>query len=99
MQEEVTEGVSGCTYWRLEGDVSNGFNRMKAKVFNLIEAVITDKEQAKALKGLVKGFANDEYGIVIENMRYDARQMKLIPDGAESNILPLGSEPLEHALN
>ena len=93
MEEKNTGGNSG--YWIIESDVSNGFNRLKAKIFNLIEATITDEKQAQALKGLVKGFSNDEYKIVIDNMRFDARNSGYIPEGVESSIPPLAAEPLE----
>lgn len=84
-------------YWYLEKIVSNNFNRLKAKVFNIIDASIIDKQQATAVKGLIKGFANDEYRLCIEDMRYTARQAEYI--GTEdSSITPLSAEPLEEVL-
>lgn len=83
-------------YWTLEYDVSNSFNRLKAKIYNLIEASIPDKTQQAALKGLVKGFANDEYGVCIDNMRYDAKQAKYLTE--EDDFLPRSAEPLETIL-
>jgi hypothetical protein len=67
----VPVGVS-FSYWGLEGIVSNNFNRFKAKLFNLIEATIPDKIQAEATKGLIKGFANDEYKNTVSDMRFHA---------------------------
>ena len=82
-------------YWHLEGYVGGGFNRFKAKLYNLIEASVTDKKQCEAVKGLIKGFANDEYINCIENMRYEARQQKLIPEEVSQSIPPMSAEPLE----
>ena len=85
-------------YWYLEKTVSNNFNRLKAKVFNLIDASITDKQQATAVKGLIKGFANDEYRLCINDMRFTARDAGYI-ESEDNSILLLSSEPLEEVLN
>lgn len=90
-----TKFVEVKSYWSLENDVSTGFNRLKAKIYNLIEATITEEQQQKAIKGLIKGFANDEYNICIENMRYSARCANLIPENEGQSIIPLSAEPLE----
>ena len=47
------EIVGNRGYWSIEKDVSRGFNRLKAKFFNLIEATITDTSQQEA-KGLIR---------------------------------------------
>ena len=60
-----------------------------------MEASISDKQQVEALKGLIKGFANDEYHNACENMRYHARMAGWIDDGEDSNIAPLPAQPLE----
>ena len=78
-------------YWYLEKTVSNNFNRLKAKIYNLIEASIVDKKQQDAVKGLVKGFANDEYSLCIQDMRYTAENAGYIKDVH----YPIPSEPLE----
>lgn len=84
-------------YWYLEKTVSNNFNRLKAKIFNLVDASITDKQQATAVKGLIKGFANDEYRLCIGDMRYTARDAGFI-DSEDSTIPEIGAEPLENTL-
>ena len=83
------------SYYWIENAVASHFNRLKGKLFNLIEASITDKEQCKAIKGLVKDFANSEYGLCIENMRYEAKQAKFIDEKSDSTIPPLPAYPLE----
>ena len=82
-------------YWSLEGNVSTGFNRLKGKLFNLVEASVIDRQQCEAVKGLIKGFANDEFRICIENMRYTGRNAGFIPEGSDSSMPSLGAEPLE----
>ncbi len=67
-----------CDYWNIEEDVSHAFNRAKAKIFNLIEATITEDKKQEAVKGLIKGFINDEYYKCIEAMRFSASRAKLI---------------------
>jgi hypothetical protein len=73
----VPVGVS-FSYWGLENVVSNNFNRLKGKIFNLIEATIPDKTQAEAMKGLIKGFANDEFRSTVTDMRFHAEMAGLI---------------------
>lgn len=41
--------------------MSNDFNKLKGKLFNLVEATIPDAGQAAAIKGLIKGFCNDAF--------------------------------------
>jgi hypothetical protein len=85
------------SYYELERNVSDGFNRLKGKIYNLIEATITDKEQQKAIVGLIKGFANDEYKLCISNMKYTARLMKILDDELDNSSASLTelAEPLE----
>ena len=40
-------------YWQLERSVSTGFNRLKGKLYNLVEATITDKQQCETIKNLI----------------------------------------------
>lgn len=81
-------------YWSLENEVANNFNRLKAKIFNLIEASLPDKTQQEAMKGLVRGFANDEYKLCLDNMRYCAKEGGLI-DGDGAGV-PATAMPLEN---
>jgi hypothetical protein len=87
------DGVS--QYFQLEGIVSNSFNRLKGKMFNLIEATITDKQQCEAVKGLIKGFANDEYTNCVSDMRYQARDMKLLTVEESEDFPPMSATPLD----
>lgn len=81
-------------YWQLEIVVSTSFNRLKGKILNLIEASIPDKVQQEALKGLIKGFANDEYRNCQTDMQYYATLMKLIEKG-ETDEMPKTACPLD----
>lgn len=89
------ESVSKPRYWDLEAVVSNSFNRFKGKLYNLIESTQLNPEQQKAIKGLIRGFANDEYRNCLEEMRYYATGARFIPQGEGQSIPPLGAEPLE----
>lgn len=86
-------GVS--QYFQIEGIVSNSFNRLKGKMFNLIEATITDKQQCEAVKGLIKGFANDEYANCASDLRYQARDMKLLTVEESEDFPPMSASPLD----
>lgn len=41
--------------------VSVQFNQLKAKLFNIVDGIFVADSQKKALKGLIKGFCNDNY--------------------------------------
>lgn len=93
MTIENIENVEFNRYWALEHNVARSFNRLKAKIYNLVEASVSDKTQQEALKGLVKGFANDEYRLCVDEMRFIAMEMKLIDE--EDRKLPAPAQPLE----
>ena len=82
----MKEKVEINQYWAFEHDVSHGFNMLKAKLYNLIEASVIGENQQKAMKGLVKDFANDAFRITVTNMRFNARGANLI--GKEDEELP-----------
>ena len=82
------------SYWELENNVSDGFNRLKAKIYNLIEATIIDKKQQEAVIGLIKGLANDEYKLCTSNMRYTAKLIGILKEGEDSCLDD--AEPLEN---
>lgn len=92
----ATGTVEYNQYWSLENDVAGGFNRLKAKLFNLIEATIVDKTQMDAVKGLIKGFANDEYKLCTQNMRYTAQAAGYLDPRSGQSIEELTAEPLEN---
>lgn len=90
----MVENVKVNMYWCLEHDVALRFNRLKAKLFNLVEASVPDKTQQEALKGLVKGFANDEYKLCLEDMRLEAINAGWLKK--EELNFPQSAEPLEN---
>lgn len=87
------DGVS--RYFIIEETVSNSFNRLKGKIFNIIEATITDKQQCDAVKGLIKGFANDEYTNCATHMRYHAKDIGLLSKEEVTDFPPMSAAPLE----
>jgi hypothetical protein len=93
MPEDTVAGIrSSNPYFDIEGVVSNSFNRLKGKFYNLIEASVNDPTQREALKGLIKGFSNEEYRNCKSDMQWIAREKGLIPEGYGSTE---GAEPLE----
>ncbi len=82
-------------YWALEHIVQNNFNRFKGKLFNLIEATVLDTMQQDAIKGLIRGFANEEYRNCIENMRDVGRIAGYITidEGVPITATPLETYP------
>lgn len=95
MSKENTALV-GTSYWELERVVAWSFNRLKGKIYNLVEASINDQNQQKALKGLIKGFANDEYKLCTSEMRYCGRMLNLLSEGEDTEV-PQSAEPLENS--
>lgn len=94
MSEESIGVNKDNLYYSLEDLVSHGFNVFKGKLYNLVEASMPDKIQAEALKGLIKGFANDTYRNTVTDMRWYARNGGLIPEGDGSSVVGLAF-PLE----
>lgn len=90
---KTTEEVKVNKYWILENDVARSFNRLKGKLFNLVEASVLDKTAQEAVKGLMKGFANDEYNRCIDMMRDTAEDMGLIEKGQAVPNASLESMP------
>ncbi len=80
------------SYYWTENAVANSYNRLKGKMFNLIESTIVNETQCAALKGLVKDFANTEFRRCIEDMRYEAKQAGLITE--ENPLLSDSIPPL-----
>lgn len=81
-------------YWEFERITAWSFNRLKGKLYNLIESTATNATQEKAMKGLVKGFANDEYKLCVEEMKFNAIALKIISE--EDTKFPQSAEPLEN---
>lgn len=65
--EEDLVGINGSIF-EYGSIVSVQFNQLKAKLFNLVEASITDKEQREAVKGLVKQFCNQNYSNTVKDL-------------------------------
>lgn len=62
--KEKDWGMSG-TIHEYNDIVSVQFNQLKGKLFNLVEASAVDEKQREAMKGLIKGFCNQQYKNVI----------------------------------
>lgn len=87
------------SYWWIEDAVAHSLNRLKGQIFNLIEASVPEERQQEALKGLIRGFANEEFRRCVVDMRDQAREAGLLPKGEDSDTPPLSVYPLESRLN
>ena len=54
------------------------FNRLRARLMNLAESSTRDKQQAEAMKGLMKDFLNEAYYASLDFMESYARDMGVI---------------------
>ena len=48
--------------------VSESMNKLRAQIFNLLEASVTNEKQCNALKGLIKGFSYENQNDIVENI-------------------------------
>ena len=78
-------GMTGSIY-EYSGIISAQYNQLKAKLFNTIEASIIEKEQREAVKGLIKGFCNEQYRNTIKDVKGLLIRMGLIDESNPENI-------------
>lgn len=90
-----TELESINSYFFIEGCVSDSFNRLKAKIFNIIEATGIEDKQSEAIIKLIKGIANDEHINCSKHMRKVALTAEIITDEEVKTFPPISSNPLE----
>ena len=67
--KEVVGGKGGNIFVYKE-QTHNHFDMLRGKIFNLLEASITDEKQCEALKGLIRGFSNEAEGKISDNVGY-----------------------------
>src|SRR3990167_5081306 len=72
--------------------ISAQYNQLKAKLYNLVEASVTDKEQREALKGLIKGFCNEHFRNTEQDMHGLLARLQFFK---ESDLGSPIAEPLE----
>ncbi len=94
IQEDVYPVIIGSIY-EYHDIVGVQFNRLKGKLFNLIEASTIDEKQRQAMKGLVKDFCNSQYNNVIGDLEYWITNMGFIIEKTIPTCEPLGSEQLK----
>lgn len=90
----MNELKSVSHYFFIESNVSDSFNQLKGKLFNLIEASISDEKQASAIKGLIRGFANDSYSSCVQHMREVALNANYISKQEFDDFPPMSVNPL-----
>ena len=54
--------------WAFQPILNQHFNRLRARLLNLAETSTRDKQQAEAMKGLVKDFVNEAYFAAIREI-------------------------------
>ena len=81
---------SVAEYW---GIASTQFNQLKAKLFNLIEGAVPDERQQTALKRLIRGFCNDNFRLLADDMQDFLFRMGVTD--ARAHDFPMSANPLE----
>jgi len=95
----MNELKSVSQYFFIEGSVSDSFNKLKGQIFNLIEASVTDEKQAKALKGLIKSFANEGYANCAKEMRKIALHAGYLSKEDFDDFPPMSANPLGNEID
>lgn len=73
------------------------FNQLKAKLFNLVEASVTDEKQREAMKGLIRGFCNHHFKAIIGDLGGLMHRMGL--QDTENTASVMTVSPLEDLEN
>ncbi len=82
--------------WEFYDIISSHFNQLKGKLYNVIEASVSDKTQQEALKGLIKGFANQHYKNAVDDIENWLRRIGVdLEVDLEKGWTPHVAEPLE----
>ena len=79
-KEQDKEGMKGRqgNIYLYKNLISSRFNQLKAKLFNLVETSTTSEIQAKAMKGLIKDFCNEQYRCTIGDMNFFVRDLGFV---------------------
>lgn len=82
--------------WEFYDIISTHLNRLKGKLYNVIEASSDNKERCEAQKGLIKGFCNEAYKTLVDDIESFLRRtgMELECD-IEGGFPPHSANPLE----
>ncbi len=95
---EDSEPIAIFNKWSYTHHLSRPMNKLKGQLYSLIEASAQSREQSEATKKLVKGFCNDTYRDILDEMRwYLVRSDVLTVEQAETTTSHLLAEPLEVA--
>ena len=85
ISNDGTPNMGGYSYEYVD-IVSAQFNQLKAKLFNLVESVITDKEQKEAVKGLVKDFCNSKYTDTVTDLDWFMYRLGITQDKPNNRL-------------
>lgn len=78
----------GYNNWAFQYILREQYDRLKARLLNLVESGSRSDEQCKALKGLVKDFTNQAYYDSLRNMENYLRYFKVIAEGEGQSDYP-----------
>ena len=93
------EGVE-IDKWEFYDILSVHFNQLKGKLYNVIEASSSSKEQCEAQKGLIKGFCNNHFKNAVDDIESWLRKTGVdMEDDYEKGWIPHPAEPLEERGN
>jgi len=67
--------------WAFQPILNQHFNRLRARLLNLAETSTRDKQQAEAMKGLIKDFVNEAYYPACRDLESFLRDKKVISEG------------------
>jgi hypothetical protein len=90
---EDASPVMGGSVWEFNGIVSAQYNQLKGKLYNLVEASVTDEKQREALKGLIKGFCNTAFRNTADDLEHLMYRLGIIEKTFVGG--PRLAEPLE----
>lgn len=72
--------------------VREKFGILRARLFNLADTSSVSKEQAEAMKGLIKDFSNDAYYKIVHDLTHFLSSLKIIDDQCSSGPMPMIDE-------
>jgi hypothetical protein len=84
------DGMTPSLYnnWAFQSILNQHFNRLRARLMNLAEASTRDKQQADAMKGLMKDFVNEAYFPALHEIEEFLRDKGVISKGEGQNLAP-----------
>lgn len=97
--EVIPNAPAHFNNWAHEPILHQHFDRLRARLLNLAETSTRDKQQAEAMKGLMKDFLNAAFYDSVRDIECFLRDMKVISEGeGKTQPAPLRSKSLDDIL-